>query len=361
MAATRIAKEELADEVDQLILEYLVYQATRSLLRVYGQSLASKIPQPSFGAVAEQLEAVDSFMKSISYSRPHGGVGADTSFRLRLLQFTCLYTLRHQEDLAPTSPEDLASLRHENQLRVPRYQYRASNTLSSKKQGFGACVYLTAALDASPSDEAHASSPTILLLDLLPMFISVTRSRKQHRDDWSISPAWLQLAANFMLQAVLEQRQNNAKGAHSVLDAFSWGKDFLDQWNRFGEEASRDLELNSIFLLERDLCSNSSHLEVSSANDAMTWDIMRTEYITMLVPPEPSSATTTRNYFKSLTTKNPIKAFETSLLDFLLALLDSLERPLLAQLEEGENTLTVDGKALEVQQSASLRRAFSGR
>jgi hypothetical protein len=62
-------------------------------------------------------------------------------------------------------------------------------------------------------------------LDLVPLFVALSAATRQLPGaNTDINETWMRLAAEFMIQAVLEQwLVLGAKGAEKVMEAFAWG------------------------------------------------------------------------------------------------------------------------------------------
>ena len=73
----------------------------------------------------------------------------------------------------------------------------------------------------------YGSPDSVSLLDLLPFFVSTSAARANlgsEAEEFVVQPRWMELAAEWMLQAVLEQyRIYGAEGADVIEEAFAWG------------------------------------------------------------------------------------------------------------------------------------------
>ena len=82
---------------------------------------------------------------------------------------------------------------------------------------------------STPSHPApfYGTPDSVSLLDLLPSFISLSASRAHlgpEAEEFVVQPRWMRLAAEWMLQAVLEQyRIFGAEGPGLVEESFAWG------------------------------------------------------------------------------------------------------------------------------------------
>lgn len=65
---------------------------------------------------------------------------------------------------------------------------------------------------------------SVSLLDILPSFFTVTAHLARLGSDFNVTPTWMALAAEFMMQAALEQFLiYGAKGSVEAEEAFAWG------------------------------------------------------------------------------------------------------------------------------------------
>lgn len=261
MADERALSPSLCHETDILILDYLIFNATETLLhvasrRVNGITSGNRSAvEGELDEVLLQLHLVESFLTIYKYAhspreavsslkqpaQSHESIPNTLSFRLQLLRFMTLFALRHSSNATTPSPISLQDLRRRNTARAQRWRARDA-TLSNSS------------LDFYMRDDDNADGPeTVMLLDLIPSFLALTASRAQlavdieeqsNGDDadegsiaasgWSPGQRWLELVADMMLQAVLERVQALSKVPHNDTDmqlrlsevvdeAFAWG------------------------------------------------------------------------------------------------------------------------------------------
>ena len=262
-----------------------------------------------------------------------------------------------------------------------------------------------------PDAARDERSDFVTLLDLLPMFMNLTAtimstglhdqttptpssptSPTSPTDDqdksststtselvWASEPQWLTLAANFMLQAVLEQYLSpslslssslssslQATGfATSILDAFSWGKFPAVHAEPFSTNQAKDnaamtatrsmtipdSDEGDITALGTTPLSSPDHTpsshpslfvmqsEDSSGSAGATWRRLRLQALSLLEPPEHLRAYITdhrahiQDHLRLLSQHHKYSDFETSMLEFLAHLFHSRQPPLLTQLE----------------------------
>ena len=330
------ADAELQLDIDVMILDYLMYMATRTLLNEANAQMRCKQDgiveetakshqrhspsvavdrsrtEASNDAAADYVEPdlaismVDSFLHSFQLRHPSAGVAMSLKLRLKLLRLTCLFTHRLSRCRSTPSREALEGLRLKNRKRAERFNQsltiEATRT-SRKRNRDGDLVSTSASTSAasvatnsaimhsissafaqelpipqesvernresvmktlqvtvsvtspspseSPSLSLSSSSSTspsaapsntsvpskstsfygtpdsVSLLDLLPFFISLSAARAHlgpGAEQFVAQPRWMHLAAEWMLQAVLEQyRVFGAEGSGSVEESFAWG------------------------------------------------------------------------------------------------------------------------------------------
>ena len=250
---------------------------------------------------------------------------------------------------------------------------------------------------------ADTGSGFVTLLDLLPLFMDLTAtimssnlhdhptpppsSPTSAPDDqdktsttsdmvWASEPQWLDLAAKFMLQAVMEQYLDLQQfgSASPILDAFAWGKFPTVQNEPFTTDLAKDTaamvatrgttipdsDEGDITALGNTPASSpdntpSSHpsLFVTQAEDSpesagATWRHLRLQALSLLEPSQPfpsnhsldddgrtspKSHAHIENHLRLLSSHHTYSDFETLMLDFLAHLYHSRQPPLLTQLE----------------------------
>ncbi|KAF1352074.1 hypothetical protein BDV97DRAFT_397124 [Delphinella strobiligena] len=245
----------------------------------------------------------------------------------------------------------------------------------------------------SSNIDFYGKKSCLSLLDLLPSFMELTAARSQLDTDWTISRRWMeQLAGEFMLQSTLEAYLCfGAEGGEVVDEAFAWGYSpiFLHEANeRASEEADALAMFDGASLQEFVEAKNingkrnsiSVRLDGDSANpgpenkrvkmeeiwegewivnmmfradpapeDLMTmgeetqarameseiegWQEVRSNYLKLLQPSNNSSSVT---HLIQTATDYPIAHFDAKIKSFLVQLWQSIDAPVLVQLERGQ-------------------------
>ena len=172
--------------------------------------------------------------------------------------------------------------------------------------------------------------------ELLPDFISL--SAHLYKDfDWEIKKPWLELVAEFMLQAVLEQYLVCGAGSTRVLrECFSYGWDpssgkdrmskYQDSCRTLGDQTYYDVyddeeTINNMFYDE----DNNAEIE--------GWKDIREHFLEFFKP------AVEMDFVRQLeltVAQHPIFTFEGRVMFFLGQLLKAQATPILVQFEEGK-------------------------
>ncbi|KAI9652451.1 MAG: hypothetical protein M1831_006794 [Alyxoria varia] len=290
MAETRQAIPELQLDVDLLILEYIICNATKALLDEHDRTLAeiedrsrkrkrgssrmererSYAKPPSEGLLnhlnmlIRKYPSTTAFVDQFKTHHPNLKPDPTLSFRLTVLQFCTLYTLRHTVNVSTSTRETLSTLRHSNTQRARRWLQRSAHLNQHsqfQRESYqvhgdrpGRSVEATVAAELLDADTAHVrgdrnqdvdmdvhvreqsrvcdsqgQEPPILL-DLVPWFVEIAAKRvrmfedahdeagnnagpgektsdagpREKNPEYALSVQWLELAGELMLQAALE-------------------------------------------------------------------------------------------------------------------------------------------------------------
>jgi hypothetical protein len=335
-----------------MILDYLSYQATKTVL---ASRLSEDMNPPG---PQHKLALVDSFLEMFKAKHPTFTPDPELRFRLLLLKFTTLYCHRLVQDAVVPSPDALRQLRETNTSRAMSWIQTAERMPSNSHDmsAFEDAVenkppnsqsHLTTrraltleTLHFPPEDEAYQDAfygtpSSLALLDLLPLFMSAIAARNELNNS-NLSPGLMELAAQYMLQASLEQYLvRGASGCDAVDEAFAWGcraaplagNDELNSDGSKGEGAvdSTTDEVDRMFQDE-----DEPSREVSG------WSEVKSSFIAQLAH---TNGEQLRAHLEMVADTYPIDAFEEQVLQLLAGLAASLPSPILTQLEGG----TLDG------------------
>lgn len=214
-------------------------------------------------------------------------------------------------------------------------------------------VYDTTAEETSPE--------TIELIDLIPMFIDLTAEYGARDNAWHTTGKWLNLVADFMLQATLEKLLKRPRISH-IVEAFAWGIE-----GREKEQADCAVDVNSVFCMPGE-DANVDGTSVSS----FAWPNLRDEYLELLEPEgtwdsgrahmsRADRTQSTMNHLKQLAKQYPLAEIEDRLLAFLGSLCEGYAHPVLTQLENMEGGIELYGQELEEVEEENFRKLMSDR
>jgi len=338
--------EDLSLEVDIMILDYTAYQATLSCI---ASRTASGIADSA--ALRQNLVMVDSFMAI--FKARHAGYVMDNElrFRLLLLKFVTLFTQRLTRNPTTPAKEQLQELRNANAERARVWRGGAeepaplddtdNRPVEQDIERNRAHVLRELNIPAENEeyeDAFYGTSACIALLDLLPLFmrVSALRDAMTGSED-KVTELFMCLAAEFMLQACLEQILvigTKRKLGNLLGEAFAWGYKkncksedkeidmmFTDPMYEVEVQGWKNIkEAHYIQLLPRRTSTLKDPCAIPSSIDTM----------------ESRAARDTIAQLGEVAAKHPVAQFERSILEYLTAMADSISKPVLVQLEDGE-------------------------
>lgn len=220
-----------------MILDYLLHHAINTCL-------ASRDEHSPVGdaEVERVLLQADEFLTLFKRRYGRYNFDAEMQFRQQLLQLVTLFTQRFTQNSTTPSQQSLEALRERNQARARQWIGTAARVPSAH---FDTTAYDTelplpvedlestrsrvlATLDIPPEDDLYddafyGTRASVTLLDLLPMFMTVSAQCNALYSSNMKEPL-MQLAATWMLQASLEQYcVCGASGTDAIDEAFAWG------------------------------------------------------------------------------------------------------------------------------------------
>jgi len=349
LAMERCADPSTQLEVDEGILDYLVYTAIKVLLEDnkscrhgHDEAEAHVPPDLPFQMVDCRLQDAQTarifeayrpvaFLAMFRSMHPDRQGPEELQFRLRLLKFTALYTNR-------STPSNISPPRFALELMVPQHQehvnsFRKGDTIKGELGPLSPIeASATPAADNFTTADTSESIPSFSLLDTLPSFMALSAAHISPQVP-NITEIWMRLAAGYMAHAVAEQylTYNSQRPESQVLhEAFAyWGDPDLDV-----QEGSDEWAINAMFF-------NEDNVVVAE------WEDIRQEHMRAL---EPGPGISLRQHLKALVAHElPLPIFEDTVVSFLEGLLLAYPKPYLAQLEASE----VDGLSEE---ALALRR-----
>ncbi|KAL8844339.1 MAG: hypothetical protein Q9176_001249 [Flavoplaca citrina] len=298
----RKADPETQLEVDEAILDYLIYTAIVSLLELL--DTIDRNPQKEHTAHL-LVQMVDAFLPVFHSLHPNYKASPELKLRLRLLQFTYVFVQHYY----PSSAN--AAL-----LRRPSISTEDPKPPKS----------------ANPHEDPQAMS----LSQTLPLFLALSAVQNELQGS-TITEIWMMLAAGYMAQAYIEQVVLYQKERPGLLEeAFQWGYDAGCR----AEQGSEQWQINDMFGADESSVS--------------LWKSIRREHLeaVRLRPPDHMSLT---DHLASLTAGAlSVVAFKEKVSEFLTGLLSAYAAPLLIQLERGE----VVGLSRKATKALKVRSGF---
>jgi len=351
MAMEKRADPENQLEVDEAILDYLLYTAIRALLDDRRNPVGSGTGSEKTPRADSHLQMVAAFLVLFRANHPEHPYPVTIQFRMRLLKYTAMFTRRFMpSETNPTLPA-LNELRGQNRDRAQTYLAHRGRIENKSLRLFGSDsdspppgLYLhtnrqrvLAGLSMSiPFPEHYGLSSSLSLLDTLPAFMALSAAQKALQDMSELTLLWMRLAAQYMAQAIIEQYLvYGVNGPEALQEAFAWGFDGLSE----ADEGSDDFQINAMFLGEED--------------EVPEWSQVRDEHIQALLPPDGVSL---QHHLESLAANSlSSRIFEDGVLRFLSDLLKDQPEPMLVQLENG----MLEGLSRKETQAMKERAGFT--
>ncbi|KAL9095531.1 MAG: hypothetical protein Q9165_002402 [Trypethelium subeluteriae] len=342
------AGPEVQQEVETWILDYVLFQATTALLNERNAERDGR-PLAESGKPDLPLAMVDAFLVQFKAKHPPQAISSDLRFRLRLLQFVSLFTRRLRSTTSSPTAESLQRLRNMHQARAARratcippdfdqslrvwdvFPLSETNLTINRELALKSLKVKQATTKVT-----YGLQTSVAVLDLLPLFMSLSAFLYQNFG-WEIKDRWLELAAEFMLQAALDQYLiRGTSGTEILHDCFSYG------WNS-KHTASRKAEyrLNIPHLADHEYQDMDEEEEIINDmfydeeihTEIEGWKEIRERVMGFLKPEKDIGIV---RQLKLTALQHPVFDFEGKVLSFLGALLECRDLPVLVQLEAGK-------------------------
>ncbi|KAF2723460.1 hypothetical protein K431DRAFT_188936, partial [Polychaeton citri CBS 116435] len=330
---------DTALEVDHMILDYLAYQCITGRLEFNAHP-------PSQDLVLQNNQYLfDAFLPTFKARHPHFKPDPHLGFRLGLLKFITLYKLRLTRSDETPSPEALEILRSNNQTRAVRWirdPTRIPSSASSEirkrydtalpipqsaliRNRSLACMRAHLEPEGVRHDNSfYRSGPNVSLLDLLPMFMEISAMINAIFNGAG-SEIWIRLAAEFMMQACIEQYLiYGAYGTDAIDEAFAHGYqpdlvpyDANIHGSRY-QATDTEHKINAMF----------EHPDF--AIEIPNWTKLKKSYLLELLAPE---STDIPGKLQQIAQSHPVGVFHDELMDFMEGISQAIPKPILVQLE----------------------------
>ncbi|KAI4229631.1 MAG: hypothetical protein L6R36_000678 [Xanthoria steineri] len=299
----RKADPETQLEVDEAILDYLIYTAITSLLQLL--DTIDRSPRKQHNAHL-LVQMVDTFLPVFRALHADYKASPEIQLRLRLFQFTYVFVQHY-------------------------HPFAAANTAFARRPS-------TSTTTETPRDQANSHqehhAQAMSLEQTLPLFLALSAVQNELQGS-TITEIWMVLAAGYMAQSYIEQVVVYQNRSSSLLDqAFHWGYDE----DCSAEQASEQRQINDMFGADE--------------SSVRLWESIREEHIQALYPPEDTSLV---DHLENMASGAlSVVTFKEKVSEFLAGLLSAYQPPLLIQLESGQ----VDGLSRKATKALKIRSGF---
>ena len=276
--------------------------------------------------------------------------------RLRLLQFVCLFARRLRPTSSSPTLESLQYLRHRIDARLlerelddpPDFdehceQWRAF-PLSEKRLARNQQQFLRTLKVEQGTESGYFGSPSaITMFDLLPQFMSLSAYVFQETG-FEVKELWMELAAEFMLQAALEQYLvHGLGGAETLRMCFSYGWDSnadKDRRAKYWQANPSLTDEDCREMAEDEDVNNDMFHDEEDDTEIKGWKEIRERFMNFLKPEQDMNLI---RQMELAAAQHSVFDFEGQVISFLEAILSSSPAPFLVQLEANK----IDGMTTE--------------
>src|SRR5271154_2751784 len=359
MADNRSANQEYALDVDEMILEYLLYKTIKAHLRDLrsrGEAGHGGYNQ-DIGAATRLIQVFDQYLELFKNNHPDYAFSPEIDFSIMLLQFVALFTQRHSpkwlsqssRDKLKQSSTQYSAIRLEwwdAQHPPERQQSSREEDIVNSWRGFftlptGGTEKETTA--ASLRNLQAQASKSIPLLELLPVFLHLSAEMAANLGQ-DVTQQWMVLAVEFMLQSAWEKLVYfDADGTKEPLKAaFGWG-----HWENWGElsdawtasDASAEVKTGDMRIARMFSTRDKSGEFVVVPE----WSKVKLEYLSAFGTSPDGSQECPQHAqrwqvkrLKEIKDRFPIEVFDGKIADYLEGLWKLGEKPLLVEIEQGK-------------------------
>ncbi|KAI9666644.1 MAG: hypothetical protein M1821_004580 [Bathelium mastoideum] len=339
------ADPEYQQEIDMWILDYVIYMASDVLIDERN-AVRDVESLPNGPRADDMLHTANEILQFFKATYPHQDLSPALKWRNRLAQFLSLFTRRLQ--LTTSSPSMELLERHREKCKIGTL-LRQSNTSLNDDEGLQEWSAIPLSNNQLAQNQQrvltelkigeesvtgyYGSSSSITLQDLLPLFMYLIVQRCEDLD-MIAEPLLLELAAEFMLQAALEQfliYGNNS--ARTLRDCFSyrWDPDGIQEFRaaflqRYASSLDKE-ELQDI-ADETELINDFFYEELD--HEVPGWKQVREKFMGFLKPEKGMAA---NSQMELAASQHSIFRFEGKILSLLQNMLWSSPMPFFIQVE----------------------------
>ena len=350
MADHRRANPAYALEVDEMILEYLLYKTTKAFLdafRSYGAHHGNRDRLKAESA-ASLLQVFDLFLQLFKANHPNRDFLPELNFNIKLLEFTVLFTQRNApQALSSSSRDQLRKTSQQNAAFRMKWwaKGRRDDQGSAAEDTIIGCWHDYFTLSPSTSTDLKASlqadaAKVISLIELLPLFLDLSADMAILLGQ-DVSEQWMRLAAEFMLQSAWENHAHLASeaGDEPLKIAFGWG-----QWDRREElddtmlsavATAAEVHVDALFR------TFDRSPEEAAGQEILAWSKIKLEYLSAFGT-TPAGVTNVHHgqrwqvkRLKEISERFPSVRFHSKMAEYIEDIWKLGRKPILVQIEEG--------------------------
>lgn len=332
---TREVAPDVALEIDLMILDYQAYQTTKHLIdSTYDSSSKAST------RLQQHLDMMDSWIDYFAARYPSYHQDDRLDLRLALLRFSALYfrRLKHSKTTPPLA--SLLHIRNESNERAARWIGHIDRVPSARYDTDRADAFdetlplpqsilqkhrqqnltVMKVVQHSQHDGSHfyGSQECVSLLHLLSSFMHICAMAliKHHANPEKLVT---QLLCSFIRQACLEQYLvYGAQGCDAIDQALAWGC-----FNEQPIAKTFDWTIDNMF---RDATTSEELVAWTRSRDSVLDELMA----------DSGKGESLQQKLERLAQEYPLEEFDASLREFTMDLFQSLEAPILVQLERGQ-------------------------
>jgi hypothetical protein len=359
MADNKSANQEYALDVDEMILEYLLYNTIKAHLRDLRSR--GKVGHGAYNqdidTATRLIQVFDQYLELFKHNHPDYDFSPEIDFSIMLLQFVVLFTQRHSPKWLSQSSRD--KLKHSStqysairlkwwDARNPpvRQQSSREEDIVNSWRGFftlptGGTEKETTA--ASLRNLQAQASKSIPLLELLPVFLHLSAEMATNLGQ-DVTQQWMVLAVEFMLQSAWEKLVYlDTDGTKEPLKAaFGWGHweswdELSDAWT--ASDASVEVKTEDMRIARMFSTRDKSGEFVIMPE----WSKVKFEYLSAFGTSPDGSQECPQHAqrwqvkrLREIKDRFPMEVFDGKIADFLEGLWKLGDKPLLVEIEQGK-------------------------
>ena len=359
MADSRCANPDYALDVDEMMLEYLLYSTTKAHL----YNFRSRETPGGDGRVddaednaATLLQAFDQFLAMFRAIHPEYHFPPDVDFSIKLLQFVVLYTNRKSPRALSSSSRDQLKLSSQQNSFVRKMWWEShrlvrgesspeESIIESWRGFFATSASSETGETAASTNERHTEvAKFILLLDLLPQFLDLSANMAATLGQ-DVNEQWMLLAAEFMLQSAWEKHVylDAERNEEPLKVAFGWDRwDYEKLENTLlttgasSEVKGLEVRVDGMFR------GGDRYLEEAVGHESSSWSNIKLDYLSAFgrSPNGTEGVHQAQRWqvkrLKAIAERFPMKAFDSKIVDYIEGLWELGRKPLLVQIEQGK-------------------------